>query len=251
MGHFYDDPDFSYLDYWKTRYYEHESEIIALNNLLGVQQFQTALDLGGGYGRLASFLASYAKEVLLVEPSLKQRTFAKVHLKGIKSIKILSGTCQKTKLADQSCDLVVMVRVMHHLTEAGEVLDEIHRILKPNGIAIIEFANSLNLKSRIASFVTGKPILPAPIDRRRAINIRNQTIPFVNHHPVSLQKLLIKSGFKIDEFLSVSNFRGLPFNSLRLEKWLQKVLAGIYFGPSIFVKASKLDPFDKLRINGE
>lgn len=241
MGHFYDDPDFSYLDYWKTRKYEHESEIIALKNLLGSQHFQTGLDLGGGYGRLASFLTSYSKEVLLVEPSLKQRNFAKTHLKGLKNIKILAGTCQKTKLPDQCCDLVVMVRVMHHLPEAGIVLDEIYRILKPNGMVVIEFANSLNLKSRITSFVTGKPILPAPIDRRRAINIRNQTIPFVNHHPVSLQKLLIKSGFKIENLLSVSNFRGLPFNSLKLEKWLQKILSGIYFGPSVFVKASKLD----------
>ncbi|MBI5358574.1 class I SAM-dependent methyltransferase [Candidatus Amesbacteria bacterium] len=241
MGHFYDDPDFSYLDYWKTRNYEHESEIIALKNLLGTRHFQTALDLGGGYGRLASFLTSYAKQVLLVEPSLKQRNFAKSHLKGIKNIKILAGTCQKTKLPDQSCDLVVMVRVMHHLTETSIVLNEIHRILKPNGVAIIEFANSLNLKSRIMSFISGKPILPAPIDRRRAVNIRNQTIPFVNHHPVSLQKLLIKSGYKIDKLLSVSNFRGLPFNSLKLENWLQKTLASIYFGPSIFVKVQRLD----------
>lgn len=240
MGHFYDDPDFSYLDYWKTRTYEHESEIIALRQLLGTRQFQTALDLGGGYGRLASFLTSYAKEVLLVEPSLKQRNFAKIHLKGLKNIKILAGTCENTKLPDQNCDLVVMVRVMHHLPEAGIVLDEIHRILKPGGIAIIEFANSLNLKSRIASLISGKPILPAPIDRRRAVNIRNQTIPFVNHHPVSLQKLLIKSGFKIENLLSVSNFRGLPFHSLKLEKWLQKILAEIYFGPSIFVKVTKL-----------
>ena len=241
MKHFYDDPDFSYLEYWRSRTYEHQSEILALKHLLGSRHFQQALDLGGGFGRLTGFLTSRAKQVLLIEQSLKQRNFAKTHLKGMKNVKILAGTCQKTKLENGCCDLVVIVRVMHHLSEASVVLTEINRILSPNGLIIIEFANSLNLKSRLRSFFTGKPILPVPIDRRRAINIRNQTIPFVNHHPISLQKLLISSGFKIEKLLSVSNFRGLPFNSLKLENWLQKLLAPVYFGPSIFVLAKKLD----------
>ena len=185
---FYDDSEFSYLDYWKGRQYEHKSEIVALTNLLGTTAYGVIADIGGGFGRITKLLAKYAKQTILVEPALKQRTIAKEHLKGLPGVLIKPGTAEVTNLADKSVDVAVLVRVMHHLPDPDPALIELHRILKDDGLAIIEFANSLNLKSRIQSLISGKPILPAPIDRRRLVNIRKNSIPFVNHHPISFQK---------------------------------------------------------------
>ena len=235
---FYDDSEFSYLDYWKGRQYEHKSEIIALTNLLGTTTYGVIAEIGGGFGRISKLLAKYAKQTILVEPSLKQRLIAKEYLKGL-GVVIKPGTAEKTNLADQSVDVAVLVRVMHHLPDPDPALTEVRRILKEDGIAIVEFANSLNLKSRIQSLILGKPILPAPIDKRRLVNIRRNTIPFVNHHPISFLKTLNRNGFSMVEMLSVSNFRGLPFKSLRLEKFLQPLLSNFFFGPSIFVLAKK------------
>ena len=128
---------------------------------------------------------------------------------------------------------------MHHLPDINSTLAEVHRILKPGGVAVIEFASVLNLKSRISSLLSGRPILLVPIDRRRMVNVRNQTIPFVNHHPITFQKTLLRNGFSIQKILSVSNFRGLPLKSLRLEKILQPMLGKLYFGPSIFILAKR------------
>lgn len=236
---FYDDIEFSYLDYWKGRQYEHKSEIVALSSLLGTTTYGVIADIGGGFGRITKLLAKYAKQTILVEPALKQRAIAKEHLKGISGVIIKAGTAEKTNLSDQSVDVAVLVRVMHHLPNPDPALSEVHRILKNDGLAIIEFANSLNLKSRIMSLLSGKPILPAPIDRRRLVNIRKNTIPFVNHHPISFQKTLARNGFKVEKILSVSNFRGLPIRSLRLEKMFQTLLAKLFFGPSIFILAKK------------
>lgn len=236
---FYDDSEFSYLDYWKGRQYEHKSEIIALGTLLGTTTYGVIADIGGGFGRISKLLAKYAKQTILIEPALKQRTIAKEHLKGIPGVIIKPGTAEKTNLADQSVDMAVLIRVMHHLPDPDPALTEVHRILKNDGMAIIEFANSLNLKSRISSLISGKPILPAPIDKRRLVNIRKNTIPFVNHHPISFQKTLNRNGFRIVKMLSVSNLRGLPIKSLRLEKLLQPLLSTLFFGPSIFVLAKK------------
>ncbi len=238
MGHFYDDPDFSYQDYWKNRSYEHQCEVLAIKALLKNHHFNTSVDIGGGFGRLSKLIAEYSHHAILVEPSNKQRVIARKLLKDTK-IEILAGSAVKTRLKDLSIDLAVLIRVMHHLPDINSTLVEVHRILKPNGLAVIEFASSLNLKSRIVSWLSGKPILPIPLDRRRMVNIRQGSIPFVNHHPLTFQKTLIRNGFSIQNILSVSNFRGLPVKSLWLEKILQSGLGRLYFGPSIFILAKK------------
>jgi SAM-dependent methyltransferase len=245
----YDDPTFSYDQYWLGRDYEHQSELIAIGRLLKSRHFQNAADIGGGYGRLTAFLTPFAKKSILIEPSLKQRQIAKNFLKGFKNISIDSGTTQHTKLSDASMDLVLVVRVMHHLPDPNSSLHEFNRILKPGGILVLEFANSLHFKARIASFFSGQPILPTPLDKRSNSSIRHHSIAFVNHYPNTVFKLLDRSGFVIDQYLSVSNLRS-PFLKkyvpmkilLTLENFLQNSLAHIFFGPSIFVLAHKPKP---------
>lgn len=246
MTHFYDDSDFFYDQYWQTRAYEHTSEVLAIETLLEKKKFSNAADIGGGYGRLSKILTLFAKKVTLVEPSQKQRTLAKKYLD--KKIAIQSGLANKTGLAKASMDLVLMVRVMHHLPEPESSLVEINRILKNHGLLILEFANSANFKAKITSFITGRPILPIPIERRSLSNIKNKTIPFVNHHPHAIFKLLQRTGFVPIKVLSVSNLRFaflkkiLPIAMMNsLEKISQKTLSNVFFGPSIFVLAEKVD----------
>lgn len=242
----YDDPTFAYDHYWQGREYEHQSELLAIGRLLKLKHFQNASDIGGGYGRLTAFLTPFAKKVTLIEPSYKQRQLGKSFLKGFKNISIINGTTQHTGLPDSSQDMVLVVRVMHHLPDPVASLREINRILKPNGLLVLEFANSLHFKARIKSLLTGQPILPTPLDRRSNTSIRKHTIAFVNHHPDTVFKLLSRTGFAIDQFLSVSNLRS-PFLKkylpkrllLNLEKFFQTSLAHLFFGPSIFILAHK------------
>lgn len=241
----YDDPQFSYDKYWKDRAYEHECEISAIKRLLGKRHFSTAADIGGGYGRLTSLLSHYSDKTLLVEPSVKQRKLAAKYL-DTKKIQILSGTIEKSRLTNNLVDCVLMVRVSHHLPEPLVGLNELFRILRPGGVLVLEFANSLNFKARIISFFTGQPILQTPIEKRSIGNIKKNTISFVNHHPNTMKKYLKKSGFIIDSTLSVSNFRSLFFKQLiphklllKTEKILQPLLSSSYFGPSIFILAHK------------
>lgn len=248
----YDDEDYSYVDYWFGRNYEHQSEIIALEKLLPPHIISVA-DIGGGFGRLSQFLALRSKTVYLIEPSSKNRASAKTFLKSIHNVKILAGAADKTGLPDQSVEVVVIVRVLHHLPDITPALNEIFRILKPNGLLVMEFANSTHFKSRIKSFLTNSPIPLTPLDRRSPANIKRDTIPFVNHHPKTILQQLISQGFKPFQTLSVSNFRSTiivnKFHGqkliLILESILQTLFSPLYFGPSIFLVAQKSNFIDE------
>lgn len=249
MAAHYDDPRYSYTDYWLGRDYEHQAEILALTRLLTDQKFTSGVDLGGGFGRLTPTIAKFTKRVTLIEPSNKLRSQAKKTLSAHKNITISPGTAQHTRLPDSSQDLVVIVRVLHHFPDPAPAIAEIARVLKPGGTLILEFANSHHFKARIQSWLTGQPILPLPIEKRSPFNIRRRTIPFVNHSPQTLAKLLSKSGFSVHTSLSVSNFRHpalkrfLPLGLLiPLERSLQPLLAPVSFGPSIFLLAKLATP---------
>lgn len=250
MAAHYDDPNFFYDKYWQSRNYEHASEELAIRRLIGSRHFSVIADIGGGYGRLSKFLTPYSKKVILVEPSVKQLNIARKFLSGfLNLVDLQKGTAENTQLPASSVDLAVMVRVMHHLPEPLPSFTELHRILTPDGLLILEFANSTHFKAKIHSLLTGQPILPTPIERRSSANIRRHTIPFVNHHPQTLLNQLKRSGFTPVRILSVSNLRSpalkklLPQKTLLyLENLFQPILSSMYFGPSIFILAKKTNP---------
>lgn len=241
MAAFYNDPDFSYAKYWQGRAYEHQSEVLAINRLLKGRRFVSGADIGGGFGRLIPTLSTYCQNIVLVEPSFKQRSQAK-------DIKTVNGSSESTTLPDSSLDLASLVRVIHHLPNPIPTFSELHRILKPQGTLIMEFANSMHFLARVKSLLTGQHISSLPVERRRPANIRRGSIPFVNHHPQTLLKQLRQAGFTVDKTLSVSNLRSpilkkiLPLPVLLfLESLLQPLVSSIYFGPSIFVLAHTID----------
>ena len=57
----YNDPSHNYLHYWDNRDYEHAAEEMAIKRLLKGKRFHNAVDVGGGYGRLAVLLEKYSE----------------------------------------------------------------------------------------------------------------------------------------------------------------------------------------------
>lgn len=248
MNDYYDDKEFSYDRYWQNRQYEHASEVMAIHRMLGDKKFAETADIGGGFGRLTKIVAEFSERVTLVEPSEKMRAMAKAFLQGLPNVKIVAGSAHATSLTNGSQNLVLSVRVLHHLTDLSPVFAEFSRITKPNGLLLVEYANALNIKARIRSLVSGKPILRTPVDLRSTANVIRHSIPFVNHHPEVVGKLLLQNHFTIKKVYSVSNLRMpwlkkiLPIKlALALEYLLQKPLSWLYFGPSIFLLCERVD----------
>lgn len=235
----YNDPTHNYLQYWDGRDYEHAAEELAISRLLSGKTFKKAVDVGGGYGRLSVFLRNYADEVTLAEPSQQQLDIAKEFLKGKPSVHMKLAQAEDLPFKDGELDLALVVRVIHHLPDPMPAFNEIHRVLKKDGYFLIEFANHANFKNRLRYASKLKAVPLEPVDIRSAENKKEDEIPFVNHNPKTVRRQLAQAGFKLEEVLSVSNFRSprlkkmLSKNALlRLEKHTQKSLAKSHFGPS-------------------
>ncbi len=237
----YDEGGFNYLRYWDGRDYEHAAGEMAIRRLLSGKHFKTAVDIGGGYGRLCVYLRKFADHVTLAEPSRQQLELAKDFLKDHPEIERVRTQADEIKLADKSQDLITMIRVMHHLPNPSAEFKELYRVLSDDGYLLLEVANYAHGRNRIKHIIRFKRLPSEPVDIRSKDNRTEEEIAFVNHNPRTVIKQLAHAGFKVEKMLSVSNLRSQGLKKvlprpvmLTLEKIMQPTLAKAYFGPSIF-----------------
>lgn len=242
----YNDPKHNYRQYWEGREYEHAAEEIAVKKLLRGRHFKQAVDVGGGFGRLCLLLENYADKVTLAEPSQQQLDLAADFLKDHPEIDRKLLQADDLKFADESIDLLTMIRVMHHLPDPSAEFSEIARVLSKDGLAIIEVANYAHFRNRLKHLRRGQRMPVKPVDIRSQANQREDEIPFVNHNPHTVIRQLEHAGLRVVSTLSVSNLRSVRLKQvvphevmLGAERIVQRPLALFYFGPSIFFLVRK------------
>jgi ubiquinone/menaquinone biosynthesis C-methylase UbiE len=242
----YDDPSYNYQDYWHGREYEHAAEEMAVRRLLRGRHFEHAVDVGGGYGRLSKYLTNFADKVTLAEPSQQQLDIAKIYLKDTPQVSQKLLQAADLKMKDGSADLVLVVRVLHHLPDPMVELKEIARVLKPGGTFLLEFANDAHFLNRLRYAARGKRVPQKPVSIQDEAKVKAGELPFVNHHPRTIINMLNRAGFEVEATLSGSNLRSPTLKRvlgkrplLAVERVMQPLLAPIYFGPSVWLRLKK------------
>ncbi|OGM29375.1 hypothetical protein A2801_01670 [Candidatus Woesebacteria bacterium RIFCSPHIGHO2_01_FULL_41_10] len=240
---------YNYPRYWQGRTYEHECEVIVLDSFFSkIGRVKSAVDIGGGYGRLIPEYKQYVDNVTLVDPS--KRLLATAKKKGIECVCIQSSVEEiPGKLKKKKYDVALLVRVMHHLEDPQKALAILNSILKPGGHLIIEYANKTHGKAMFKNMLNGNFTFPLdifPVDRRSKKNRNEACIPFLNHHHDIIDKAIKDNGFEILSKRSVSNIRSKDMKKrvsmdvlIFFERLLQRPLAQMHFGPSIFILARK------------
>jgi len=243
---------YDYVKYWIGRDYEHKAEVIALKAFLSkIKKVKVALEIGAGFGRLAPTYSFRAKKVILSDPSSKTLKIARESFSGQKNIKYINSTLENLpkKVRPSSVDLIVMVRVFHHIRDIDNAFKLINRMLSPNGYFIFEFANKRHIKASVRELLKGNFSYlrdTSTTDVRSKKSIKSGAILFQNYHPSKINSVLQEYGFDVISTRSVSNIRS-PFLKtifstdilVAIDRLLQRPLSYIYFGPSIFVLAKK------------
>jgi len=243
---------FDYPSYWDGRDYEHKSEIHAISSFLEkINKFKTVMEVGGGFGRLVQTYAVRANKIIITDPSSKLLRIAKNNTKDVKNINFIHSKAEKLKgkVKTNTVDLVLMVRVLHHIKEPEKVFSEISRILKSGGHFILEYPNKAHFKASFRELMKGDLTYSMDIfkvDKTSKRNKKKGSLPFFNYHPDNILDLLEKHGFEIVSKRSVSNIRSTFLKKifsveflLELEKLLQLPFSYLNFGPSLFVLARK------------
>ena len=224
-----------YEVFWSGREYEDAAERIALRRLLP-SEGEALVDLGAGFGRLADLYQGY-KRVILLDFARSQLLQAHERL-GEGRFIYLAADIYRLPLASSAFDTAVTVRLLHHIADIPAALAEVHRILKPKGTYILEYANKRNLREIFRYLLGHSQKLPFSHEPFEYLDMH------FNFHPAYISASLREAGFALQRELAVSHFR-LPLLKrlfaprilARLDGLLQKPTARLKLSPSIFVTA--------------
>lgn len=116
--------------------------------LANFQLTDRVLDIGGGTGRISQFLVGKVAEVIVLDPSEKMIEECKKHL----GLTCQVGSGEQISCADESIDKIMLVDAFHHIADQKKVLSEIRRVLKPDGLVVIEEFNPERMSGRLVVF---------------------------------------------------------------------------------------------------
>lgn len=100
-----------------------------LAEVLEVGPGRTVLDLGSGTGKFTRALRPLGARLIGIEPSEGMRTVFRAQLPDVE---VLDGSAETIPLEDGSADSVVAAQAFHWFRQP-QALDEIARVLRPNG----------------------------------------------------------------------------------------------------------------------
>jgi ubiquinone/menaquinone biosynthesis C-methylase UbiE len=125
---------------------------------VGIKDGFRVLDYGCGSGSYVTAVAEligksgriYALDINPIAIRMVKKIAAKKQLQNVETI---ISDC-KTGLPDDGIDVVLMYDTFHDLAEPNMVLEELHRVLKPNGI--LSFSDHHMKENEVISKMTNK-----------------------------------------------------------------------------------------------
>lgn len=223
--------------FWPGREYEDGAERIALRRLLPASGGRL-VEIGAAFGRLADLYGRYER-VILLDPARSQLEHAHKRLGADHRFLFVVADVYHLPLNTNSLDVALTVRVLHHLSDIPGAFSEIHRILRPEGRYVLEYANKRNLKEVIRHLLgrsSRRPFSPEPVEYSPL---------HYNYHPSYIEERLRGSSFRLEKGLAVSSLRLQALKRLVPDSWLIRVdsllqgpTASLKLAPSMFLSTS-------------
>ena len=106
------------------------------------------LDVACGEGYGSALLAQHAAHVTGVDISEQALAHARAAYAAQGNLRFEAGSCAQLPLADASVDLAVSFETIEHIEEQERFLDELARVLTPEGVLVLSCPNKLEYSDR-------------------------------------------------------------------------------------------------------
>jgi SAM-dependent methyltransferase len=186
-------------------------------------QAARVLDIGGGPGRYAMWLAQQGHRVVLADLSSDLLFFARDHLSNIDAAGSIEEICEAdvcdlSRWNDASFDAVLCLGPFYHLPDPADrhrSAGELARVLRPGGVAFVAFMPRLSMLRRTLWLADERHRLDQPVWVARLLEegvfendvagrftegygARPEEIPpFFSEHGFEMQTLLSSEGISI------------------------------------------------------
>lgn len=224
--------------FWEQggREYEDRAEAIALKRMLP-KSGELMLELGAGAGRNTARYAGFERIVLL-DYSTTQLAQARQRLGRSGQYIYVAADIYRLPFRNRLFDAATMIRALHHMADVPKALSQIHNVLQPNAVFILEFANKLNFKSILRYWLGKQNWDPFTLEPVEFVKLN------FDFHPKAIRTWLGELGFSVEKMLAVSHFR-LGLLKCLIPAKLLAALDGLFqptgalwqFTPSVFLKA--------------
>ncbi len=230
-------------DFWADRIYENLIESHYIQLLLD-KSVDSLIDVGGGFGRLIPIYESLVnKEMVLFDYSQKLLDSAIEKNSRNQKFKAVQGSFYEMPFPDRSFDGAISIRVIHHVEDVDTYFKEISRILKKDGIFILEYANKRNFLEIVRFYLHKSKLRPFNL---KPENRSEKGLTF-NFHPLYIAQMLDKYGLAVETQIASSLLRS-PFlkrkvgqeRLAKIEEKLPVWLKKFAISPSIFLKLRKI-----------
>ncbi len=139
----------------QNKKYELKHNKAVENTIKYIENNQTVLDFGCGYGLITANIAGYVKSVHGIDISSEMIGIAskKAEEHNIKNVIYTKSTIFDDTLKEESFDVILAYNILHLLDNIQETLIRINKLLKPGGLLISETVCLGEKKSFVSVFL--------------------------------------------------------------------------------------------------
>jgi ubiquinone/menaquinone biosynthesis C-methylase UbiE len=129
-----------------------ELRSVVLNHLTEDSR-DTLLDVGGGTGMLTETLSDVFGQVLVLEPDLQKLRYG---AKRRPEVGFIRGSAHKIPIVDGGVGVLISVAAFHHFPDQDAALNEMGRVLKPQGKLLLAEVDVSTVRGKLIRFTENR-----------------------------------------------------------------------------------------------